>query len=97
MTIRISASTHQAPLAGSMLPVSRAAAAVVPGHDLRNLGLEVAGRRLNAKAGDLDGVYVSRAGADVRSCPFCPEPHPEWSGCLGRSARVEFGQQLQGQ
>jgi len=78
MSIRVSASTHQPPLAGSMLPLGRTAAAVVPGHDLRNLGLEVAGRRLKAKAGDLDEVYFSRARADVRYCPFCPEPHPEY-------------------
>jgi len=77
MTIRISASTHQTPLAGSMLPGGRTAATVLPGHDLRDLGLEVAGRRLKAKTGDLDEVYFCRARADVRYCPFCPEPHPE--------------------
>ena len=77
MTIRTLDSAAETPLAGSMSPIDQTAASVLHGHDLRDLGLADAGRRLKAQAGDLDEVYFSRARADVRYCPFCPEPHPE--------------------
>ena len=51
-------------------------ATVIRSHDMNQLGLASATRRLNANVADLDIVFVARARSDLRWCPLCPAPHP---------------------
>jgi hypothetical protein len=48
---------------------------LIPGQDLRKVGLGSMGKQLSANRGDLDVVFEARAKADVVYCPVCPEPH----------------------
>lgn len=49
--------------------------AVIPSHDMRTLGLELASDRLRMRVADLSLVAEARAKADIRKCPVCPVPH----------------------
>ena len=48
---------------------------LVPGHDVRQIGLASATRRLQASKADLDVVYVARARNDLVKCPVCRVAH----------------------
>jgi hypothetical protein len=53
----------------------RPTATLMPSHDLREMGLASASRRLQASVADLDVVFVARARNDLAKCPVCRMVH----------------------
>ena len=49
---------------------------IIRSHDMRSVGLKIAGQTLHANVGALDIVFVARARSDISYCPICPAPHP---------------------